>query len=253
MEHCADGHTNNFYIRCPACYLKFGDTEALLKHGDEKHFVCWACEKIFTTSDAYAKHNESEHHYCRECDRFFISSQNNLEQHHASSRHTPKLIQCPGRLCGKKFTHLSYLVLHAETGTCPSGITRKDINAFIARYDRENVITNPARMINGPDGTKYPSSEPEYYATERSWNGQAYECFLCRKEFRTLYALNQHLRSPRHLQKMYHCPKRGCNKEFSALSSLCQHVEGGSCGARQMGVVEDVMEYLERGMGLMTV
>lgn len=81
-------------------------------------------------------------------------------------------------------------------------------------------------------------------ATERSWNGSAYECFLCHRDFKKLVGLNDHLRSPVHEKKMYRCPPgyAGCATEFRALSALCQHVESETCGIRRFS--RNMQDYL---------
>ena len=73
------------------------------------------------------------------------------------------------------------------------------------------------------------------WATERAWNGLYYECYLCHRTFGSLDALNQHLDSPRHGDKLYHCPTglRGCGAEFRTLSGFCQHVESEQCGVHR--------------------
>lgn len=35
-----------------------------------------------------------------------------------------------------------------------------------------------------------------YEATDMAWNGDAYECYLCHRDFNSLRGLNQHLASP---------------------------------------------------------
>ncbi|EJC99642.1 uncharacterized protein FOMMEDRAFT_93139, partial [Fomitiporia mediterranea MF3/22] len=126
-------HNGLKHAPCTSYDIVFADTDALLGHAVEEHFVCWSCRKIFTTFNGYVNHNESERHYCRECNRPF-QSKNNLEQHRASSLHTLRSIMCPGRLYVRKFASASALILHAECGTCPSGTTCKEINAFIESY-----------------------------------------------------------------------------------------------------------------------
>jgi hypothetical protein len=68
-----------------------------------------------------------------------------------------------------------------------------------------------------------------YEATNQAWNGYYLECYLCHREFNTTQALNQHLKSPVHQQTVYHCPNRGCSKEFKALAGLFNHLESESC------------------------
>ncbi|KAG8699116.1 hypothetical protein FRC08_005496 [Ceratobasidium sp. 394] len=97
-------------------------------------------------------------------------------------------------------------------------------------------------------------STESYQATQRAWNGQNYECYLCHKEFRSLNALNQHLASPLHEQATYHCPTlgTGCNLQFKSLGHLFQHIEGGSCGVGRFQVVQDGMKHMMRGVKRIT-
>lgn len=37
----------------------------------------------------------------------------------------------------------------------------------------------------------------QYEASDRAWNGAAYECYLCHRAFNLLAGLNQHLNSPK--------------------------------------------------------
>ncbi|EJC99647.1 uncharacterized protein FOMMEDRAFT_93335 [Fomitiporia mediterranea MF3/22] len=240
-------HNKRKHFYCDTCDLLFDDSDDFLEHGEDEHFACSPCIRIFTTFNGYACHSESAHHYCRECNRLF-QSENTLRIHRASSIHTPRWLACPGRQCIKKFTCPSALIHHAESGACPSGVTRKAVNEYVARQDRQNIITNASRMLTGPDGEKCPPSEPNYLATQLSWNGKRYECFLCHGQYATQAGLNQHLKSPRHLQDVYHCPMRNCEMEFTVLSALCQHAEMGSCGIRESRMAKSAMEYLERGM-----
>jgi Zinc-finger of C2H2 type len=147
----------------------------------------------------------------------------------------------------------SALVSHFEAGTCPSGLTREQLNRIVTRMDRNNVITNPARLIKGPDGYA-PATVTKTWATDRSWNGDAYECFLCNKTFNTLHALNAHLQSPRHQEKIYRCPNRtSCGMEFQVLSSLTQHVESGKCGVNRFKDVQNALDSLVSGVRRLTV
>ena len=69
---------------------------------------------------------------------------------------------------------------------------REKLNRLVVRADKNDYITNPARLIGG-----LPMSASTW-ATMRSWNGMEDECFLCHSTFKTLDHLNQHLQSPRH-------------------------------------------------------
>lgn len=162
-------------------------------------------------------------------------------------------MRCPSRGCNKTFVSPSGLVNHFESGACPSRMTRRQLNHFVVRADTNNYITNPSRLLTGPFGRFEPPAPAVTWATERSWNGKAYECFLCHSEFKRLDQLNQHLQSPRHEDKIYRCPKLDCRTEFVTLSGLCQHVESGICGTRMFDQVRDAMESLTRGFNALGV
>ncbi|KAL8720119.1 MAG: hypothetical protein Q9181_007958 [Wetmoreana brouardii] len=88
-------------------------------------------------------------------------------------------------------------------------------------------------------------------------------CPLCpqgTKIFRTLQAFHNHLASPAHAPKIYHCPvdlmpskrkgkkAQAAIKEFSTLSGMAQHIESGACeGGRNMleGAIEFVQDKLK--------
>jgi len=139
-----------------------------------------------------------------------------------SRTHVGNKMECP--FCTGSFTTASGVTIHLESGNCPSGMNRQQINEAIRNLDRNNVATK--RMITLPGYGNGQSS----MATERSWNGDAYECYICEREFGALNALNQHLASPVHEQKVYHCPKGSCGSEFKLLSGLIAHFESESCG-----------------------
>jgi hypothetical protein len=131
-------------------------------------------------------------------------------------------------------------------------MTREQLNRLVVRADTNNYITNPNRLLTGPLGHYEPPAPTVTWATERAWNGSAYECFLCSRTFDTLQRLNTHLQSPRHEEKIYKCPKSDCRTQFVTLSGLCQHVEGGLCGVGMFRQVRDVMEGLTRGFNALT-
>lgn len=78
----------------------------------------------------------------------------------------------------------------------------------------------------------------ETIATNKSWNGYAFECYLCSRDFGSLRGLNNHLRSPAHDQELYRCPKTSCGRNYKLLSGLVQHVESESCGLMRFGQVQ---------------
>ncbi|GBE86770.1 hypothetical protein SCP_1000120 [Sparassis crispa] len=221
---------------CQRCDRHFDSQHYLVTHLERAHYYCHPCNAIFESSLGLEDHNRQKHWYCISCKRVF-QSESNLNSHLRSSVHQPSAYACPGRNCGMTFISHAALILHWESGACPSGVTREGVDRVAVRIDRGGIITNPARLIRGPDGqTTAPSSTSvETWATERSWNGSSYECFLCHRTYRTLHALNMHLRSPAHADRIYRCPAawRGCGREFRTLSALCQHVESEQCSVHR--------------------
>lgn len=140
------------------------------------------------------------------------------------------------------------MALHLDQGNCVSGMNRAKVNELVVRYDRNNIITNPSRLIGGPAGTSYAPAVTTYKANQRSWNGDAYECYLCNREFSRLEDLNRHLNSPRHQEKIYRCPRSDCRKEFTTLSGIMQHVESQSCDAYRFRAVQDVWKGLNSNL-----
>ncbi|KAL7274895.1 hypothetical protein RUND412_002189 [Rhizina undulata] len=114
---------------------------------------------------------------CEECKRKF-KNKGALEQHQAALRHgasktpilseklkklseksktpipseeskvpipseKPKNLKCVGKKgCKKSFNSPSAMIMHLESGACPSNLTRKKIDALIFKYDTGNMITN---------------------------------------------------------------------------------------------------------------
>jgi len=144
--------------------------------------------------------------------------------------HMGNSIQCP--FCKEGFTTASGVTIHLESGRCTtSGLDRAKINDMVRRLDRNNVITRPLLTMPGYDSV-------EMIATERAWNGYSYECYLCTREFQTLHALNNHIKSPVHEQAIYRCPKASCGRQYKLLSGLIQHVESESCGVMRFNQVQ---------------
>ncbi|KAF7289007.1 hypothetical protein MIND_01417600 [Mycena indigotica] len=227
----------HFY--CQHCDEHFDDGDELEEHMDESHFYCSSCARVFKNDQGLHEHyrQSSLHHYCAACRRLFTSA-NNLNAHLNSALHKPRTITCPGRGCGQSFINGPSLAAHLESGSCASGANRQSLNRYIREQDTRHVITDPARR-------RPPANDnTRYVATGRSWNGTAYECYLCHNEFRTLPGLNQHLASPRHEEKTYICRGPSCSRRFQTLSALWAHVDSQQCGVARFGAVKRAMDEL---------
>ncbi|KAF9019618.1 hypothetical protein BDZ89DRAFT_1072869 [Hymenopellis radicata] len=259
-EH--ERHSGNHHI-CNDCGLDFSTWVGLKEHyvQSPRHSYCQPCNTLFPSDQSLKTHYHSQHHYCEKCNKLFVNdhglsehyrqlpnhsycveckrdfqNDNNLRAHMNSSTHKPKAFICPGARCGQGFVSRSALVLHLESGSCPSGATRAIVNERVRQYDTSNVITNPSRLLTGGD--------IQYSANTSAWNGCASECYLCHSTYSSLRALNQHLASPKHQQKIYFCPLDTCRVQFTTLSALLQHIESERCGVAKFKVVQNTLNGL---------
>lgn len=90
------------------------------------------------------------------------------------------------------------------------------------------------------------SGTTSYQATKKAWNAaaEAYQCYLCGRDFGKLTSLNQHLNSPVHQQKLYHCPNGVCKKDFTLLAALINHLESESCQYMRFEAVQKNIERI---------
>ncbi|KAG5649252.1 hypothetical protein H0H81_005092 [Sphagnurus paluster] len=167
-------------------------------------------------------------------------SESNLQSHLNSSKHRALDVTCCGRECTVGFVSRSAMILHLEAGTCVSGLNRRAVDDNARRLDRRNVITRSADDI------------VRRYAADGSFNADTLRCNLCRETFGTRRALEQHLASPRHRDKMYFCPYNSCQVHFSTLSALCQHIESKRCGVRRLTSVKKILKRIIVQMGRQT-
>ncbi|TFK42099.1 hypothetical protein BDQ12DRAFT_625021 [Crucibulum laeve] len=246
-EHWVQSPRHSYCQRCNEHY----DSDAeLYEHYDEEHYYCRKCNRFFENQYGLDEHyrQSQAHHYCAPCKRHFLSA-SNLQSHMNSSVHKPKSVMCPLKGCGLGFVSTSAMILHMESGNCRSGMDRATVNKVVRHYDRNNVITDPSRMLTGGNS----NDDITYYASDKAWNGYSYECYLCQGTYRTLAGLNQHLASPCHQDKIYICPASACRQRFTTLSALCQHIESEKCGVHRFKAVGNVMDGMMNKMRMLTV
>ncbi|CAD6578905.1 MAG: hypothetical protein ASARMPRED_008887 [Alectoria sarmentosa] len=228
-QHLDNSYAHSNEIECHWCFARWPthDGKLRLKHEQKFHWLkCKDCNWKFSTEDGLQEHIDEEHspNYCYGCQRSF-QSPNNLNQHLKSSVHVGKNVKCPW--CTNKFTNLTGVCLHLESGSCTSGINRDKINQYCREVDPSHIFTN--KQIGWHD----KGSATTNVASQASWDGSFYRCYFCPKGFDKLSSLNQHLASPAHERRIYHCPR--CKREYIALSGLVNHMESESCGAFRFG------------------
>ncbi|KAI9712242.1 MAG: hypothetical protein M1828_001720 [Chrysothrix sp. TS-e1954] len=184
--------------------------------------------------------------WCEPCRRQFASP-NNLHMHLNSKVHRGCQVVC--RFCKRGFTTASGLAHHLEAKGCPNAqyLDRSVIFDAIRQMDSGGVITNKLLAWKQESNT---------WSTENAWNYQrsVFECYFCHKGFKSTKALDAHLQSPVHSQKIYHCPdKAGCGMLFKSLAGLFNHWESESCGYVKFEIlqenVHDFMFGKQRAIG----
>ncbi|OJJ43192.1 hypothetical protein ASPZODRAFT_74616 [Penicilliopsis zonata CBS 506.65] len=226
---------------CETCSRDFPTQNAANQHMNAlNHWrptvPCETCSTMWHTqaqADQHMRHAGHYKNYCSACDRRFDNA-NNLKMHLNSKVHRGTSINCP--FCKAGYTTASGLSHHLERGACPRAqhINRETLLQMIRQLDTNGAIT--IRQIEW-------HGEVEYSASDMAYNGNAWECYLCHREFNARSSLNQHLTSPTHKQNVYHCPNRrgACGKEFSTLAALCNHLESGSCAYMRFDNVQNCM------------
>ncbi|EJT47568.1 hypothetical protein A1Q1_03589 [Trichosporon asahii var. asahii CBS 2479] len=182
-EHERDDHD---YWHCEECGDGFYAEWELQEHREDEHLrECQWCDMFFEFDSQLEDHEEHAHHYCHACERLFNSA-HSLEQHRRSRAHLGTPIKCP--FCSAGYATATGVVHHVERGSCPNArnVDRRAIFQMMKQRDPNGYVT---KLLLEYDTTKYTS-------TKGGWNGQAWECSLCYREFGTQRALDQHLASP---------------------------------------------------------
>jgi len=202
---------------------------------DDKEPYCQGCARQFVDMIALNQHlaYSSKHNWCFECSRDF-KSHSALQQHQNSLAHSGRDFQCP--FCKNMFKSPSGIALHIESG-CHK-ITRHHVTAAVRKME---IIPNISiKRITGP--VQPPTTLRTFIATEASFNGSSYPCYLCTKKFKTLPGLNSHLNSPAHDDDEFRCPK--CKTTFKLISGFVQHLESRSCGLAETSQINNYFNDL---------
>ena len=126
-------------------------------------------------------------------------------------------LYCKG--CARQFVDTTALNNHLASSSKHNGLT--------ATVRTVKIVPNiSTKRITGP--VQPPTTLRSFFATEASFNGSSYQCYLCTKKFKTLPGLNSHLNSPVHDNHEFRCPK--CKTTFKLISGFVQHMESRSCG-----------------------
>ncbi|KAJ5777560.1 hypothetical protein N7520_000806 [Penicillium odoratum] len=239
-----DEHMDDYdhWVECDSCDRTFRSQRACDQHMDaldhHRLFECETCTSQFRSQAGVERHMRELDHwstYCVPCDREF-NSENNLRMHRNSRIHRSSGVLCP--FCKTEFVTASGASHHVETGSCSNAPTlnRESIHRLIRASDSRGLITNQQ--------IEWHEENVKYSVTNAAYNGTAWECYCCHRGFRTPAALTQHLNSPIHKQRIYHCPNGNCPKEFNSLAGLFSHLESESCKFMRFERVQQVQKNL---------
>lgn len=173
----------------------------------------------------------------------------------------------PYPTAGGDFTTTTGLEHLLETNACPRVHTDRDSTyRFVRSKDPQGLIAK--KLLDCEVSHRHE-------ATERAWNGYAFEFYLRTREFGCLHGLNQHLNSGAREfldpcmnrtrgnitdakgwgvdeEKLYRCPNRNC-REFKTLAAILNHLESESCGITRFQTVQNSVDRMMRGGNLLTI
>ncbi|KAJ5109008.1 zinc finger protein [Penicillium angulare] len=228
---------------CETCYKHFRTQSAAYEHmATHKHWrqliPCETCNLFFYDEASLHRHMTKENHYARYCvlcDRFFVNP-TGLRTHLNSRIHRGKDVHCP--ICNASFTTASSATNHIESGDCckAPNINHESLFQAIRASDVQGWVTNTPVKIEGQNVKR---EKADSSPTDHAW-----ECHICHVYFEAFKSLEQHLDSPAHRQRYYHCPNTLCERPFTRLSGLFAHLESGSCAFMRIENVLDMHRAL---------
>ncbi|KAK3323592.1 hypothetical protein B0T19DRAFT_401905 [Cercophora scortea] len=209
--HCKSTGHKPPQFECERCPFWFRDQAAADYHmRTENHwgFDCSYCPRTWPTQEECDDHESDEHGvvdvdteydfdgetYCEECNRSFVNTDVLRDHMKKSSRHHQGL-RC--LFCPRQFASAAAITSHLEAGGCKKAqhLNADELYRLIRLKDPQGIIANTLRNWNGSIA---------YMATRYTWNGDAYECYLCHAVFPALAGLNGHLDTDRlHLNSWF--------------------------------------------------
>ncbi|OJD18320.1 hypothetical protein AJ78_01633 [Emergomyces pasteurianus Ep9510] len=253
---------------CESCTREFSSQHSAdqrmnaLGHWKPK-FPCETCTQMFRTQNAADRHMRELGHYrnyCEDCGIRF-QNQNNLEMcimidkpacSISTQRSTAALV--PSAHSVKPDTPppaasptASPTILREVPALALQILTVNPSSvqfASVTRTESSQTSSLPGTM-NRMSITLLPT------AHTTASPGSA----ICHRKFDSKSALNMHVNSPVHKQRVYHCPnsKRKCSKQFSTVAALFNHLESGSCAFMRFENVQQHMRSVLQGQKVITL
>ena len=238
---------------CEDCDRDFKDERGLEQHrssvihkplSDVKCFGHEQCKKRFTSPSAWLHHLESG--ACRS--KITMGSLNTAVQSSDTHQHITG---------GRNDEYTALKGANVSGNTSPEGsiiLTPVTDNGF------DEDLYWPTSS-GSASGMLTPNSTISRRPSDGSSPALRLLCPLCpigRKPFKSLEALSNHLSSPAHSPKIFHCPLALAGYEdegkvsqlmkyFSTLSGLLQHLESGACQGGNI-TFRKTVEYIEHNL-----
>ncbi|KAH7144034.1 hypothetical protein EDB81DRAFT_843147 [Dactylonectria macrodidyma] len=159
-QHLNISTQHNICYSCP-WNPGFSTQEQLADHLEQGHNWCNECELQFIRPSDLTEHDVSQHNMCDQCSTYYDSPSNLRIAGRSSDHimtHAAKLVECPG--CPRNFISDSAMVLHLETGFCPSGTDLGHINDIaFQRFQSKHYVCD----VNSAYDCSCPTCRDEFW------------------------------------------------------------------------------------------
>lgn len=229
INHVADMHVENNFLRCEVCFLNFKDKYTLkkhcfddhadtittciicknklmtplsiyhhcLKHSGARHFVCDVCNRAFKTSSGLKAHrvqhdpDRKPYKDCEKCGKSFISRSSYYAHISSHDNGTGKTVTFTCYVCTTTFKHASSLKRHALRHRKTGGIQSPPENPYLNMEESilPKLCCSKCRKI-------YTSKSGYYSHIKVCRDGivDSFKCDFCERSYTRRNALNRHLR-----------------------------------------------------------
>ncbi|KAM4606020.1 general transcription factor IIIA, b [Polymixia lowei] len=231
------------FFDCKAKFSKLWKLEAhLCKHTGLRPFSCENCDKSFCTRYQLTRHQLNHSgdrpHKClaEGCSEDFVthsSMKNHMARLHQQQE---KYYKCDHQGCGKDFTKKSQLNAHRceHTQLLPfhcsfNGCTREFPSHGKMKCHEKVHQGYPCQEDNCP----FQGKTWTEYQKHRKEHRIKLQCDDCKKLFVDAWFLRQHRRRVHSgMNRLFRCPKDGCDKTFTQHFNLESHVLGDHEGKK---------------------
>ncbi|KAI6817849.1 hypothetical protein KC332_g9297 [Hortaea werneckii] len=250
-----DDHLRDFVH--PATSPSQGDdaaSQAARLRTEERNLYCLDCKQQFQSLTAFRQHKASprgEDHHGNDIpsDDLEVASQasdRTLAGGNGVRFYTPSATTSSNS-SARSWKHITTPSASITSGSSDTGGVILTPRSSAANSVSEWSFIN--EDLATPSSTPAKSSSGDTVTQPHSDSG--YSCPTCVKKFKTARRLLQHLNSPVHAAKVFHCPTdtgrqphaKG-EKKFKTLSGMAQHIEVGAC-AGGMATLERIVGIFE--------